>query len=857
MKTLAIYALEVLACSGVLLAAYTILLDRRVKFRWCRLYLLASTAAAALIPLLRIPVWPGQVIVATPTVTAPDLADWTAEVLPDAEAHAITPGHLCLGLYLAGATLILGIMLWQIFRIRRLRRGAEVTRTGKYRIVRTQQEIASFSFFRTIYIWAATPAAEMGAILAHESSHIAHRHSLERIVMETMKAALWWNPFVWIAARRLTEAEEFEADSDVLTSGYDRAEYMQTIFKQLFGYSPEIANGLRNSLTKKRFKMMPTQTKSRHSLLRLAGILPALIGLLCAFSFTTRAAVIVAPATGTGIETAPGQETQNAGDEKKDKTRSVSIEVPSKDKGALSGAIVQVIGTTQGTVTDTDGHAEIAVPGGSKLMISYPGYEPATVDTKQHSQKEASVVVLLRTENKAASSSNQGAATTEKQVAVTVLKDGEPLPGAVITIKDTQKGVVTDKSGHAEIYAPQGSILTVTYVGCKPYLLEVGEAARQFAGIPLESETPGTPVLSAEIGKPLWVVDGIEVAPDFINKLDPNRIENITVLKDQSAVATYGQEARNGVVIITTKGDTALPARPENARQEHGKATTQAEAHDEAIRETGETEDDQPFLIAETMPLFPMQEGGNPGYGDLNTFRAWVQKNIKYPAEAFRNGEQGRVVLSFVVEKDGSVSNIQILQTPGKAFSEETRRVVAASPKWKPGEQRGEKVRVRYTLPVDFRITATAQDTKTSENKGSGEEPFLVVDTPPQFNGGDIGEFRRWVQMNVKYPAEALGKNIYGKVLVTFVIEKDGSVGNAEIFKSPDKSLADEVLRVIGKSPKWTPGKQRGEAVRVKFGMPVDFAVQTSEGILHDKDTAQREGDMEEILVVGYGTQKK
>ena len=857
MKTLAIYALEVLACSGVLLAAYTILLDRRVKFRWCRLYLLASTAAAALIPLLRIPVWPGQVIVATPTVTAPDLADWTAEVLPDAEAHAITPGHLCLGLYLAGATLILGIMLWQIFRIRRLRRGAEVTRTGKYRIVRTQQEIASFSFFRTIYIWAATPAAEMGAILAHESSHIAHRHSLERIVMETMKAALWWNPFVWIAARRLTEAEEFEADSDVLTSGYDRAEYMQTIFKQLFGYSPEIANGLRNSLTKKRFKMMTTQTKSRHSLLRLAGILPALIGLLCAFSFTTRAAVIVAPATGTGIETAPGQETQNAGDEKKDKTRSVSIEVRSKDKGALSGAIVQVIGTTQGTVTDTDGHAEIAVPGGSKLMISYPGSEPATVDTKQHSQKEASVVVLLRTENKAASSSNQGAATTEKQVAVTVLKDGEPLPGAVITIKDTQKGVVTDKSGHAEIYAPQGSILTVTYVGCKPYLLEVGEAARQFAGIPLESETPGTPVLSAEIGKPLWVVDGIEVAPDFINKLDPNRIENITVLKDQSAVATYGQEARNGVVIITTKGDTALPARPENARQEHGKATTQAEAHDEAIRETGETEDDQPFLIAETMPLFPMQEGGNPGYGDLNTFRAWVQKNIKYPAEAFRNGEQGRVVLSFVVEKDGSVSNIQILQTPGKAFSEETRRVVAASPKWKPGEQRGEKVRVRYTLPVDFRITATAQDTKTSENKGSGEEPFLVVDTPPQFNGGDIGEFRRWVQMNVKYPAEALGKNIYGKVLVTFVIEKDGSVGNAEIFKSPDKSLADEVLRVIGKSPKWTPGKQRGEAVRVKFGMPVDFAVQTSEGILHDKDTAQREGDMEEILVVGYGTQKK
>ena len=203
-------------------------------------------------------------------------------------------------------------------------------------------------------------------------------------------------------------------------------------------------------------------------------------------------------------------------------------------------------------------------------------------------------------------------------------------------------------------------------------------------------------MLSAEIGKPLWVVDGIEVAPDFINKLDPNRIENITVLKDQSAVATYGQEARNGVVIITTKGDTALPARPENARQEHGKATTQAEAHDEAIRETGETEDDQPFLIAETMPSF---QGG-----DLNTFRNWVQQNVKFPQIALENGIQGRVVLSFVIEKDGRLTNIQVLQTPDRSLSEEAIRVLNKSPKWSPGKQRNQVVRVKYTLPVDFRV---------------------------------------------------------------------------------------------------------------------------------------------------------
>ena len=178
MKPAIIYMLEVLVCSGVLLAAYAILLERRVRFRWCRLYLLLTTFAAALIPLLRIPVWPGRVVAAAPA-TPPDLPVWTGEVLPDeGGSFAVTPEIFCLGLYLLGAVLIAGVMAWQVFRIHRLRRGAEISRTGDYTLVRTRQEIASFSFLRTIYVWDKTPAGELAAILAHESSHIAHRHSI-------------------------------------------------------------------------------------------------------------------------------------------------------------------------------------------------------------------------------------------------------------------------------------------------------------------------------------------------------------------------------------------------------------------------------------------------------------------------------------------------------------------------------------------------------------------------------------------------------------------------------------------------------------------------------------------------------
>lgn len=107
-------------------------------------------------------------------------------------------------------------------------------------------------------------------------------------------------------------------------------------------------------------------------------------------------------------------------------------------------------------------------------------------------------------------------------------------------------------------------------------------------------------------------------------------------------------------------------------------------------------EDDQPFLIAETMPSF---QGG-----DLNTFRTWVQQNVKFPQIALENGIQGRVVLTFVIEKDGRLTNITVLQTPDRSLSEEAIRVLNKSPKWSPGKQRNQVVRVKYTLPVDFRV---------------------------------------------------------------------------------------------------------------------------------------------------------
>ena len=102
------------------------------------------------------------------------------------------------------------------------------------------------------------------------------------------------------------------------------------------------------------------------------------------------------------------------------------------------------------------------------------------------------------------------------------------------------------------------------------------------------------------------------------------------------------------------------------------------------------------FVTAEEMPTF---QGG-----DLSKFRNWVQNNVKYPQIALENGIQGNVVIKFVVEKDGKLSNIQVLQSPDKTLADAAVQVLQKSPKWKPGKQRNKPVRVTYTLPVSFKI---------------------------------------------------------------------------------------------------------------------------------------------------------
>lgn len=136
----------------------------------------------------------------------------------------------------------------------------------------------------------------------------------------------------------------------------------------------------------------------------------------------------------------------------------------------------------------------------------------------------------------------------------------------------------------------------------------------------------------------------------------------------------------------------------------------------------------------------------------------------------------------------------------------------------------------KITTDVDFaefdESTEIVQQVVVKEEEIVEEEIFVTAETMPSFMGGDLGVFRNWVQKQLNYPPIAQENGIQGKVIIQFVVEKDGRLTNVQVLSTPDRSLSEEAVRVLQLSPRWSPGKQRNQPVRIKYTLPVDFRIQ-------------------------------
>ena len=171
--------------------------------------------------------------------------------------------------------------------------------------------------------------------------------------------------------------------------------------------------------------------------------------------------------------------------------------------------------------------------------------------------------------------------------------------------------------------------------------------------------------------EPLLIVDDKIATIEQVRALPRDAVARIATMREKNAIKSFGEIGKNGALIITT-------------------VKHQKEIDNEPILP-------DVFDEVDEMPQFP---GGMAG------MMQYLSNNLRYPQDAREAGTQGRVIVSFIIEKDGSISNAKVAKSTYSSLDEEALRVVSAMPNWTPGKQYGQPVRVKYSVPVSFRMSS-------------------------------------------------------------------------------------------------------------------------------------------------------
>ena len=596
-----IYDAKVAVLIAVFYMFYRLLLSRETFHRVNRIVLLATAVTSFVLPLC--------VITMHETVTMPmPEMDMEFSAVAVEQAVSVPWWQIALPiLFIIGMCATLGHTLLSLVRIILLIRRSEQhpQEDGTIVCVTGNAALSPFSWMHYIVMNRADYEAHDSAILAHERGHIRLRHSWDLLLVDTLTALQWFNPAMWMLRSDLRAIHEYEADGAVLSLGINARQYQYLLITKaagIGGYS--IANGISHSTLKNRINMMLHTKSSRSHLLKLLAIIP-IVGAALALNAKTVTDVVYAENSAEPLDVMT-----------EGNTATITFKAVFKpDNAPIAGVPVAVIdnGTVvQELVTgDITGEVTVTAPIGATVRFT----SPINGETKDFIVNKELKKIVVRFGERIEQAEEK--AFTVRGIVVDA--DAKPIVGAVVKVVGSTKGTVTDREGKFSVEASTGDALLFSYVG-------------------YESEQVGANQISATKG-------------DFtvrLNKTDPNK------------------------------------------------------AYD----------------VVEEMPQFP---------GGVAAMMPYIARNLRYPKEAEQKGLQGRVITTFVVETDGSISNAHVVKPIDPALDAEALRVVNAMPKWEPGKQGGQPMRVKYTIPVTFRLDNGAPIPPMAEQSSSQIAEAVVM----------------------------------------------------------------------------------------------------------------------------------
>lgn len=601
--------------------------------------------------------------------------DTTPIIVTAQQAQGITWIQALTWIYMAGVVLMLILTLVQATSLCRFMcSGVRHTDTQGNTVILHNNDVPPFSIFRYIVMSVKDYESSRQYILTHEQEHIRLGHTYDLLLLQGMKTLMWFNPFIWFLSRDLKAVHEYEADQAVINQGIDAKSYQQLLVMKVVGNRLQpFTNNLNHGSLKKRIVMMYQKPSNRWLMLKALCAIP-----VAALTINTFA---------TPIETDPVEDMVKT-------LETTNVPAFNEVKETLLPPTEE---TAEAVIDDNAPFAIHPVKDqhGRIIGFSHEG-EPAAGDFACTAE-----YVFI-----------DGRQATEAELRNYKTLLANSTFEMLKTEKGTAKYNYKDKHGIIVIHTQDASAAPDDN---EPLVL-VNDVE---INLPVDIKTITNETIAEALG---------------IQKDD---IEGITVLIDNAATTIFGERGKNGVVDIKVVKSAFLNRLPGIQKNEDGTYSINGRKVQKILVNGKEffkaLSDDQEIPTIQNAihddPIFEVTEEPAQYPGGQAALMQYIAQNIRYPKISAENGVQGRVLVQFVIEKDGSLSNFKIVKDakpvsdgitvnaqgttaegndiPKEAYGAlniEALRVLRGMPNWTPAKQRGQVVRMRYTLPVTFRL---------------------------------------------------------------------------------------------------------------------------------------------------------
>lgn len=764
MIILAWYLLKVIMCSGILCGYYYVALRNNIFHRWNRFYLLASMALALMVPLMKINIFQkpdadkGTVVRMLQTITNSD------EIIIEYSRNnglQLSSENITGALYLLVTIAFLFIFSFALYKIFMLKKKYPGTKLNGINFISTDAKGTPFSFFNSIF-WnnAIDLHSKQGhQIFNHEIAHVREKHSYDKVFMNVVLLFFWINPFFWLIQKELSMIHEFIADKEALEDN-DINAFAEMVLQTIYpGRHFSLASNFFHSPLKRRLNMFTKNKNPKVSYVSRMLVLPLAAVVFFAFTLKMKTAgnsnyyagkkiTVVIDAGHGGSD--DGVIENNI--KEKDLTLAIAKEIKELNKNENLNIVLSRTGDELLTPKDRINFADA-----KKADVFVSIHMDAEENKNTHNgvsifiPKDGNVYLkeskLLGSAIVESFKSNEHLPVSDYlqqlERGIWVLKANQ-FPAVLI-----EAGFLTTQTDFDYVIQPknQQAIAENILNGVEKYAEQnLLNKSNRISGardtIP-QSPLPGNSNL---ISKAIFVVDGKVVSNEKAKAIDPANIQSINVLKGESAVKKYGEKGKNGVIEITEKNGAStnvvtlkdvtvkeVPVLPNAVTSPlyfvDGKETSKTEIDhiiatsidaiyvlkgENAINKYGQKGKNgvieiitKPFLNTQkdTIPdkVFMKVENEASFPGGREAWVTYISGKLQSAFDTikvFTPDNYGTCVVKFIINKDGSVRDVEATTMLGTQLGEIAVNAIRNGPKWIPANQNDQAVASYRLQPV-------------------------------------------------------------------------------------------------------------------------------------------------------------